>query len=188
VCRFLRSGGAASGGIVRSRPAGASSSRHLGDQVVVDRFGSERRGSGTCERQWPMEARQDSLARYLFQRKRAVRGGFREIKRSLRWCLPCRLPIKGMSRSEHADLKASHPRKSPRAGLAFAAQNNMTAGLTVVVFRRLDSPLLDLLEQSRAIEPKQSRRAILVPMRVFERLFDQVGFEATDGRVEIDSG
>ena len=45
--------------------------------------------------------------------------------------------------------------------------------------RRLETLLLDLLEQGRAVQPEQLRRAVLVPVRLLERLQDQVGLEAS---------
>ena len=54
-------------------------------------------------------------------RERPVRGGFREIKRSLGWHRPGRLDIAAVRRGRNAESRASHSRKPRRAGLVFTA-------------------------------------------------------------------
>ena len=108
-------------------------------------------------------------------RERVVRGGFREIKRSLGWHRPGRLDIAAVRRGRDAESRASHSRNPRRAGLVFTADTtNDGSGLAVVVFGGGDPALLDLFDQSRAIEAQQASGSILVPVCVFEGLLDQI--------------
>ena len=67
-------------------------------------------------------------------RERAVRGGFREIKRSLGWDRPGRLDIAEVRRDRDAESRASHSRNPRRAGLVFTAEtiNDDGSGLDIV--------------------------------------------------------
>src|SRR3954466_15442868 len=53
--------------------------------------------------------------------------------------------------------------------------------------RRFDALALEHLDERRAIDAEQFRGALLVPVRLFERLTDQVIFERLDRLAQVDA-
>ena len=84
---------------------------------------------------WGLGERLATMRLWLW-RERAVRGGFREIKRSLGWHRPGRLDIAAVQRGRDAESRASHSRKPRRAGLVFTADTTHDgSGLLLIGFR-----------------------------------------------------
>ena len=136
---------------------------------------------------------------------------FLKIRKEWGWCRVCRFIRAWVPLGAAACARRSQKRQGPdiadfmqrqigskpngtvrscssRCGLVGHSRPFVRALVLVLrVFTRGDAALLDLLDQCCAIQAEQAGGSILVPMRVFECLFDEIRFEAADDHIEVES-